>query len=74
MPRTTRKQARWGKVRGWRSHSIACWDSEWGEWQRAAQAQGKSVNGWIREWLQEAVKYERLSDRVDGDAPGGDRG
>ena len=67
MPHTTRKATRWGKVKAWRSHSIACWDSEWAEWQRAAEMQGKSVNGWIRDGLKEIVRYERL---VDGDRPG----
>ena len=45
---------------------MAFWDSEWAEWQRAAEMQGKSVNGWIREWLNEAVKYERL-ERLERD-------
>ena len=60
-----KKRPAWRHNPLWKTHSLACYDSEWAEWQRAAEMQGKSVNGWIREWLQEAVKYERLSDRVD---------
>ena len=63
MPR--RKAHNWRRARGWRSHSVACWDAEWAEWCRAAQSAGKSTNGWVREWLNEAVKYERLADRGD---------
>jgi hypothetical protein len=60
LPHSTR---RWGKVRGWRTHSVACWDAEWTEYKKAAGLAGKSTNGWIREWLNEAVKYERLRQR-----------
>lgn len=63
LPHTTRKQTRWGNVRGWHSHSIACWDAEWAEWKAAAEAAGKPVNRWIRDWLKEAVRYDRLSDQ-----------
>ena len=63
LPRSTRKQARWGKVRGWHTHSMGCWDSEWSEYRKAAELAGKPVNGWIREWLNEAVKFERIRQR-----------
>lgn len=66
MPR--RKAHNWDRVKGWHSHSVACWDAEWAEWKRAAEAQGKSLNGWAREWLNQGVLYDRLqlADRDDG--------
>ena len=63
LPRSTRKQTRWGKVRGWHTHSMGCWDSEWSEYRKAAELAGKPVNGWIREWLNEAVKFEHIRQR-----------
>lgn len=63
MPRNTRNPTRWGKVRGWHNHSLGCWDAEWTSYQEAAASAGKTTNGWIREWLNEAVKYERIRQR-----------
>lgn len=54
---------RWHKVKGWHTHSVACWDREWSEYKQAAELADMSVNGWIRDWLNEAVKYERIRQR-----------
>ena len=54
---------RWRKVRGWRTHSLACYDAEWQEWKQAAEMSDKSMNGWIREWLREGARYDRLRQR-----------
>lgn len=72
MARNTRKPSRWGKVRGWHQRPLACWDAEWLEWTKAAEAAGKPVNRWIRDWLKEAVRYDRLSDDLERFEPGGD--
>lgn len=53
----------WKKTPGWRNHGFACFDSEWATYKLAAETAGKPVNKWIREWLSEAVKYERLASR-----------
>jgi hypothetical protein len=60
----------WKKTKGWRSHSLSCWDAEWSEYVRSAQLAGKSTNGWIREWLNEAVKYESIRQRELADQRG----
>ena len=61
MSRTTRKRSRWGKVRGWHNHSLGCWDAEWAEYKLAAElSNSKSVNAWMRSWLNEAVRYDKM--------------
>jgi len=70
------KQKAWKRTKGWRNHGFACWDSEWEAYRSAATLVGaKSVNGWIRSWLNEAVRYERMNklegervDRVAGES------
>jgi hypothetical protein len=57
----------WRKVRGWHSHSLACWDSEWESYKLGAQLADQSVNGWIRTWLTQAVAYEKLEAKEKDD-------
>lgn len=57
----------WAPRHGWRKRSFACYDREWEDYKSVAGLVGaKSVNGWIRSWLNEAVRYERLNVRDSG--------
>lgn len=61
----------WKKTRGWHTHSMACWDAEWLEYCRAAEAAGKKTNTWIRDALGGMVRYERVARDDELPAPGG---
>lgn len=68
-----KKKARsWLQDPLWRPHGFACYDSEWATYQEAARLAGaRSVNGWIRQWLAEAVLFERANARDREDLDGG---
>lgn len=61
-----RKRSNWKRARGWHSHSLACWDAEWAEWQKAAHVSGaKSLNAWIRLSLSEMARYDLMNKEED---------
>lgn len=54
--------------KSWRPHGFACYTREWEAYKAAAELAGaKSVNGWIRGWLNEAVRYERANAKERGE-------
>lgn len=58
----------WSNDRSWSPRGFACYDKEWAAYKASAALSGsKSVNGWIRLWLNEAVLFEvaNSKDRED---------
>jgi hypothetical protein len=51
----------WDKTKDWHNHGFACFDEEWASYREAAAAAGMSVNGWIRSYLNEGVRFDRLT-------------
>lgn len=53
-----RKRKPWSS-KAWVTRGLAAYESEWKLWREAFELSGKKYfNGWVREWLNEAARYE----------------
>lgn len=60
MPRGDAPRKAWSDD-NWSSHSIGCPPGEWAEWKAVAALLGKSVNGYLRQAVNEMAKFDRLN-------------